>query len=78
MKIKSITQVGQYLVDYNFYLHSSDDQPSVVQIDGSKHWHFMNHCHRINGPAIIYNDSVPDWYYYLGTFYKESEVWWIK
>jgi hypothetical protein len=44
-----------------------------INHEGTKFWFVYNYLHRINGPAIIYNDVyASSYWYYNGEFIKCS------
>lgn len=61
----------QFFVNYK--LHSLDDLPAVILLDGTKKWFKNNLLHRDNDkPAIIYPDNSEE-YYYKGLLHREGD-----
>jgi len=43
-------------------LHRDDDQPAIIQADGTMHWYQYGNLHRTQGPSRIYPDGRCEWY----------------
>ena len=49
------------------FLHRDDDEPSYVDLHGTKKWHKEGTLHRITGPAVISSSKTDSKkVYYLG------------
>jgi len=65
-----------YLTDgfvkyYKGYLVHREDGPALI-MDNAKQWFFMGERHRLDGPAIEFNDGGVA-YFIFGIRYKKSE-----
>jgi len=55
--------------------HNDDDLPSIIMVNGDKHWYDQGVRHREGFPATIYSDvDKPDEYYYNGTKINLEEI----
>lgn len=43
--------------------HSINDEPSIIMVNGDKHWYKHGVQHRENKPAIIFVDKPCEYYY---------------
>lgn len=54
--------------------HRDNDQPAIINADGSKHWFQNGERHRDNDqPAITYADGTKSWYQNGKFLKKESK-----
>ena len=52
----------KYWYNKNKELHSFNDQPAVINFDGSRYWYQNGKIHRLTGPAVIYSNGIKAWY----------------
>lgn len=43
-------------------LHSINDEPGVIEPDGTKKWYWRGELHRTNGPAVVETNGNSRWY----------------
>jgi hypothetical protein len=56
------TKNGRTYLGKTNFLHSFNDEPAIVQIDGTKEWYINGERHRENKPAIEEADGTKEWY----------------
>lgn len=52
-----------------------DSKYSIIRFKNRIEYKKSNQYHRLNGPAIDFNDEKLDQYYFKGILYKNEEEW---
>ena len=53
----------------------NDTKVSIINFKDRTEYKKFNKYHRLNGPAVDYNDESLDKYYYKGNLYETKEEW---
>jgi len=63
----NVVKVNEWLI--------SNSTNSIIVFKDRKEYKKFNKYHRLNGPAIDFDDIEKDKYYYRGVFYETKEEW---
>ena len=73
-KKKKLSEYYKNNVKIDDWLNVSSNK-SIINFKDRTEYKMFNKYHRINGPAIDYNDDKLNQYYYKGKKYENKEEW---
>lgn len=61
-RIVETTEDGEYYLNFENNYSRLDDEPAVIEKDGTQEWWVFGNRHRLNGPAVINSDGTKEWW----------------